>query len=467
MPGECRASTSLPWGKKDVDGRDKPGHDAEQMAQETKGVGGQTMTDDIEGRTLRKIERRLIYFCMLLFILNYVDRLNVGFAALQMNKDLSFGPTVYGIGAGIFFFGYFLFEIPSNLILERVGARFWLARIAITWGLISTAMAFIYDAKSFYIVRFLLGFAEAGLLPGVMLYFSYWFPMRERAKALALFMTATAISNVVGAPLSSWLLGFDGVFGLRGWQLMFVLEGIPSVLIGIAALFYLVDRPAQATWLSDEEKAWLDHELAAEAAAKEQASGHMTLWLGLTNPRVLLITLLCFFLVSGNFGVVFWMPQIIKALGDLTIMQVGLLTMIPYIAAVVAMVWWGRHSDRTGDRKWHLAIAAVVGAAGLAVSAIPGYPVLSFVALCVAAAGIWSMFGVFWAVPADFLSGTAAAGGFALINSFGTLGGFLGPFLVGFVRQHTGSFTGSLLVLAGFTLMAAVISATLPAKLAR
>jgi len=425
------------------------------------------MTDDIEGRTLRKIERRLIYFCMLLFILNYVDRLNVGFAALRMNQDLNFGPTVYGIGAGIFFFGYFFFEIPSNLILERVGARVWLARIAITWGVISAAMAFVYDVKSFYIVRFLLGFAEAGLLPGIMLYFSYWFPARERAKALSLFMTGTAISNIVGAPVSSWLLGLDGVLGLHGWQLMFVLEGVPSVLIGIVALFYLVDRPAQATWLAEDEKAWLHRELAAEAAAKERASGHMSLRLGLTNPRVLLITLLCFFLVSGNFGVVFWMPQIIKALGDLTVMQVGLLTMVPYAAAVVAMVWWGRHSDRTGDRKWHLAIAAVVGAAGLAVSAVPGHPVVSFVALCVAAAGIWSMFGVFWAVPADFLSGTAAAGGFALINSFGTLGGFLGPFLVGFVRQHTGSFTGSLLVLAGFTLMAAVISATLPRKMVR
>jgi ACS family tartrate transporter-like MFS transporter len=425
------------------------------------------MSDDIEARTLRKIERRLIYFCMLLFILNYVDRLNVGFAALQMNKALGFGPTVYGIGAGIFFFGYFFFEIPSNLILERVGARVWLARIAITWGVISAGMAFVHDVKSFYVVRFLLGFAEAGLLPGVMLYFSYWFPARERAKALALFMTGTAISNIVGAPISSWLIGLDGAFGLRGWQIMFVLEGIPSVLIGIAALFYLVDRPAQAPWLSEEEKGWLHGVLATEAAAKEQATGRMTLRLGLTNPRVLLITLLCFFLVSGNFGVVFWMPQIIKALGDLTIMQVGLLTMLPYIAAVVAMVWWGRHSDRTGDRKWHLAIAALVGAAGLAASAVLANPVLSFVALCVAAAGIWSMFGVFWALPADFLGGTAAAGGFALINSFGTLGGFLGPYLVGFVRERTGTFAASLLVLAGFVLMAAVISATLPRKLVR
>ena len=466
MPGECRASTSFFHVAKTWMAGTSPAMTRSKGHKKQTGRG-ETKTDDISARTLGKIERRLIYFCMLLFILNYVDRLNVSFAALQMNKDLGFGPTIYGIGAGIFFFGYFVFEIPSNLILERVGARIWLARIAITWGIISAAMAFVQGVTSFFVVRFLLGFAEAGLLPGVMLYFSYWFPMRERAKALALFMTATAISNIVGAPLSSWLLGFDGVLGLRGWQLMFALEGIPSVLIGIAALFYLVDRPEQATWLADDEKAWLHGELAAETAAKERASGHMTLRMGLTNPRVLLITLLCFFLVSGNFGVVFWMPQLIKALGDLTIMQVGLLTMIPYIAAVVAMVWWGRHSDRTGDRKWHLAIAAVVGAAGLAVSAIPGNPVVSFVALCVAAAGIWSMFGVFWAVPADFLSGTAAAGGFARINCFGTLGGFLGPYLVGFVRQHTGSFTGSLLVLAGFTLMAAVISATLPPKLVR
>ncbi len=422
------------------------------------------MDHDIEARTLRKIERRLIYFCMLLFILNYIDRINVGIAALQMNKDLGFSPTVYGAGAGIFFVGYFLFEVPSNLILERVGARLWLARIAITWGIISTAMAWVSSETSFYVVRFLLGLAEAGLLPGILFYFTYWFPTRERGKALALFMTGTAISNIIGAPLSTALLGLDGLLGLRGWQIMFVLEGIPSVIMGIAVLYYLTDRPAQAKWLSAEEKAWLQRVLAREAAAKEAISGRMTLRLGLTSPRVLLIALLCFFLVSGNFGVVFWMPQLIKALGNLSIMQVGVLTMIPYALAVVAMGWWGRHSDRSGDRKWHLAIAALVGSAGLAGSAVSPDPVLSFAALCVAAVGIWSMFGVFWALPADLLSDTAAAGGFALINSIGTLGGFSGPFLVGFVRERTGSFTASLLVLAAFVLGAALISATLPRK---
>lgn len=422
------------------------------------------MDQEIEKRTLRKIERRLIYFCMLLFILNYIDRINVGIAALQMNKDLGFGPTIYGAGAGIFFIGYFIFEIPSNLILERVGARIWLARIAITWGIISAASAWIYNETSFYIIRFLLGFAEAGLLPGIMLYFSYWFPQRERGKALALFMTGTAISNIIGAPLSAALLGLDGVFGFRGWQIMFVLEGIPSVIVGFAALYYLTDKPAQAKWLTAEEKTWLERVLAQEVAAKEAVSGRMTLRMGLTNPRILLIALLCFFLVSGNFGVVFWMPQIIKALGDLSIMQVGVLTTIPYIAAVIAMVWWGHHSDRTGDRKWHLAIAALVGSAGLAASAVSPNPLLSFVALCVAAVGIWSMFGVFWAMPADLLSSTAAAGGFALINSIGTLGGFSGPFLIGFVRERTGTFTASLLLLAGFVLIAALISALLPQR---
>jgi len=422
------------------------------------------MDQEIEKRTLRKIERRLIYFCMLLFILNYIDRINVGIAALQMNKDLGFGPTIYGAGAGIFFIGYFIFEIPSNLILERVGARIWLARIAITWGIISAASAWIYNETSFYIIRFLLGFAEAGLLPGIMLYFSYWFPQRERGKALALFMTGTAISNIIGAPLSAALLGLDGVFGFRGWQIMFVLEGIPSVIVGFAALYYLTDKPAQAKWLTAEEKTWLERVLAQEVAAKEAVSGRMTLRMGLTNPRILLIALLCFFLVSGNFGVVFWMPQIIKGLGDLSIMQVGVLTTIPYIAAVIAMVWWGHHSDRSGDRKWHLAIAALVGSAGLAASAVSPNPLLSFVALCVAAVGIWSMFGVFWAMPADLLSSTAAAGGFALINSIGTLGGFSGPFLIGFVRERTGTFTASLLLLAGFVLIAALISALLPQR---
>ncbi len=419
------------------------------------------MDTDIENRALGKIKRRLIPFCMLLFILNYIDRVNIGFAALQMNKDLGFGPTVYGLGAGIFFIGYFFFEVPSNLILEKIGARLWIARIAITWGIISIAMAWVHDAKSFYVVRFLLGVAEAGLLPGLLLYFSYWFPPRHRGRALALFMTATTISNIIGAPLSTSLLGLDGLFGLRGWQLMFLVEGLPSIIMGLAVLYYLTDRPDQATWLADDEKTWLTRVLSAERIEKEAVSGRMTLRLGLISPRVLLIALLCFFLVSGNFGVVFWLPQIIKGFGGLSNMQVGLLATVPYILAAFAMVWWGHRSDRTGDRKWHLATAALVGAAGLAGSALLTDPTASFVALCVAAVGIWSMFGVFWAVPADFLSGIAAAGGFALINSIGTLGGFAGPFLVGFVRERTGSFSASLLVLAALVLVSAVLAASL------
>ncbi len=425
------------------------------------------MKTEVQERTLRKVTYRLIPFCMLLFILNYIDRVNIGFAALQMNKELSFSPTVYGLGAGIFFIGYFFFEIPSNLILEKVGARLWIARIAITWGIISVAMAWVHNETTFYVMRFLLGVAEAGLLPGLLLYFSYWFPARQRARALALFMTATAISNIIGAPLSVSLLGLDGLWGLRGWQLMFIVEGVPSILMGFVVLYYLTNRPAEANWLSDDEKAWLDNVLSAERAAKEESSGRMTLKLAF-SPRVLLIALLCFFLVSGNFGVVFWLPQIIKSFGGLSNMQVGLLAAVPYILAAVAMVWWGYHSDRTGDRKWHLAIAALVGAAGLAGSALATEPAWSFAALCVAAIGIWSMFGVFWAIPADFLSGLAAAGGFALINSIGTLGGFAGPFLVGFVRERTGTFSASLLVLAAFVLVSALLAASLrtqPSKL--
>jgi ACS family tartrate transporter-like MFS transporter len=351
--------------------------------------------------------------------------------------------------------------VPSNLILEKVGARLWIAPIAITWGIVSIAMAWVYSEHSFYLVRFLLGVAEAGLLPGILLYFSYWFPARNRGRALALFMTATTISNIVGAPLSTSLLGLDGIFGFRGWQLMFLVEGVPSIIMGFVVLWYLTDKPDQATWLADDEKAWLIRTLAAERVAKEELSGRMTLRLGLISPRVLLIALLCFFLVSGNFGVVFWLPQIIKAFGGLSNMQVGLLSAVPYILAAFAMVWWGHHSDRTGDRKWHLAFAALVGAAGLAGSAMLTDPTVSFVALCVAAIGIWSMFGVFWAVPADFLSGIAAASGFALINSIGTLGGFAGPFLVGFVRERTGTFSASLLVLSGFVLVSALIAASL------
>ena len=415
---------------------------------------------DLGARTIAKVTRRLVPFTMLLFVLSYIDRANVGYAALQMNQDLGFSPTVYGLGAGIFFLGFFPFEIPSNLVLARVGARRWIARIMIVWGIVATAMALISGETSFYVMRFLLGAAEAGFLPGIIFYFGLWFPAEARAKALGLFMASTALSNIVGAPLAIGLLALDGWLGLRGWQLLFIFEGIPSIIVGFWVLSYMTDRPQEAGWLDNEERAWLTRKLAEESAAKA-ARTDTTLLRGLTDKRVLMITALCFCLVSGNFGVVFWLPQIIKSFGDLSTAQIGGLTALPYVLAMIAMVWWGRHSDHTRERKWHLTAAALLGSFGLAASAAASTPTLSFIALCFATIGLWSMFGVFWAVPSDFLSGTAAAGGFALINSFGTLGGFCGPFLVGFVRTQTGSFSASLLALAGFVFCAAILAALL------
>jgi ACS family tartrate transporter-like MFS transporter len=275
-----------------------------------------------------------------------------------------------------------------------------------------------------------------------------------------MFMAATAVSNIIGAPLSTSLLQLDGLFGFRGWQILFIVQGVPAILIGLWALRYLTDRPEKATWLSVEERVHLVRVLDAERAAKE-ATGGMSLWRGLTDRRVLMITALCFCLVSGNFGVVFWMPQIIKAFGGLSDLQVGMLTTLPYVLAVVAMIWWAHRSDRAGERRWHLALAALFGSLCLSASALASTPTLSFIALCGATVGIWSMFGVFWALPSDFLSGTAAAAGFALINSFGTLGGFVGPFLVGLVRAHTGSFSAALLLLAAFVMGAAILAALL------
>ncbi len=408
-------------------------------------------------RTLAKVAWRLIPFTMLLFVVNYLNRANIGFAALEMNKDLSFGPAIYGLGAGIFFIGYFCFEIPSNLILHRVGARRWIARIMVTWGLVAAAMAWVEGPKSFYAMRFLLGLAEAGFFPGILLYFSYWFPVRERGRVIGTFMTATAIANIVSPPLSFALMNLDGWFGLHGWQVMFLLEGVPAVLLGFVVLFFLTDRPEDATWLGREERDWLVSTMASEHAAIGAKGGHTTRH-GLTDLRVLHIAVLGFCFVSGMFSVIFWLPQIVKSFGQQSNLQVGFLTALPYLLAVFAMVYWGRHSDRTQDRKWHLAAAAVVASGGLAGSALAGTPILSFIGLCVGTVGLFSMFGVFWALPAEILTGSAAAAGFALINSISTLGGFCGPYLFGFVRERTQSFTASLLVLAGFIFASAVLA---------
>ncbi len=412
----------------------------------------------IEQRTMRKVTWRLIPFLFLLFIVNYLDRVNVGFAALKMNADLGFSAASYGFGAGVFFVGYFLFEVPSNLILERVGARFWITRITVTWGIVSTAMALVDGPTTFYVLRFLLGVAEAGFLPGIILYLTYWFPSEYRGRAIAMFMTSTAIAIVIGAPISGALLSLDGVWGLRGWQWMFILEGSPSIVLGIATFFYLADKPEEARWLAPDEKAWIESKLDAELGRNQK---HASFLAAVCDIRVLSITAICFCLLTSVWGVLLWLPQVIRGLGNLTAFQVGILTAIPYVFAALVMVIWARRSDRMQERKWHYIVAALVGVIGLLASAHAPSSAWAFIAICVTATGIWSTFGVFWTIPTNFLSGTAAAGGIAFVNSFGNLGGFTGPFLVGWVRDSTQSFSTSLTVLAGVLFLSCIIAATL------
>jgi MFS transporter, ACS family, tartrate transporter len=406
---------------------------------------------------LQKVMRRLLPFLMLLLLFNLLDRTNISFAALEMNPEFGFTPSVYGLAAGIFFIGYFLFEVPSNLLLVRVGARPWLARIMVSWGLVVIAMALIRGATSFYALRFLLGLAEAGLLPGVLLYLSRWVPRQRLALAFSILMATTALANVLAGPIATWLLQLDGLAGLRGWRLLFVAEGIPTVLIGIAVAFYLPERPADAGWLTTDEQAALATTIAAEDTAKRE-HGVTALRQGFLDRRVLLATLLCFLFVCCNFGTVFWLPQIIKSMSSATTTQLGFLTSIPYLLGGIATIVWGRHSDRSGERKWHLVAGALLGAAGYAWAASAGSATGSFLGLCLATLGIWSMFGVFWAYAGDLLGGAAAAGGIALINSSSALGGFVAPLLMGVVRERTHSFTGALLLLAALALLAAFTS---------
>jgi sugar phosphate permease len=392
--------------------------------------------------------------------LNHIDRSNISYAALQMNQDLGFTPSVYGFAAGVFFFGYVIFEVPSNLILARVGARHWIARIMLTWGVIATAMAWINSAETFYVLRFLLGVAEAGFLPGMFYYYSLWFPASVRGKAISFLMMTSPITNIIAAPLSTSLFALDGFFGLRGWQFIFIIEGVPAILVALIVLRYLTNNPSEAKWLSNTEKDWLRNTLADERKNKE-ISGATTLKQGFFDRRVLLITAVGFFLVCTNFGIAFWLPQIIKAFGGLTNMQIGELTALPYVFGVICMMLWGRHSDSSGDRKWHLVISSTVTAVACVIAALSTAPILSFIGLCIAIAGILSVSGVFWALPSDFLADRAAAGGFAFINSFGLIGGFVGPYVVGLVRDRTHSFSGSLLAVAGFAVVTALLSALL------
>jgi len=393
---------------------------------------------------------------------NYLDRFNISFAALEMKADLGLGDAVYGLGAGMFFAGYVTFEIPSNLILQRLGARRWIARIMTTWGALSCAMLFVRAPVSFYWVRFLLGVAEAGFLPGMIFYLTHWIPARDRARVFALFLTSTALAGVVGGPISAALLQLRGVGGLAGWQWLFLVEGLPAVVLGVTTYFFLPDHPAEARWLSTAERAWLEEVLEEERAAL-QRTHPLTLWQALTHGRVWRLALLYFSTIISFYGVAFWLPQIVQSFSGLGNAATSLLSALPYLAAAVGMVIVARHSDRTGERRRHVAGAAFAAAAGLIAGAVvQRQPVLAFLALCLAATGIWSTLGPFWSLPTAFLSGTAAAGGIALINSVGNVGGFVGPTVMGFLKARTQAFGSGLFVLAASLVVAGVLALSLP-----
>ncbi len=417
---------------------------------------GERVTD-IEKTTMRRVTWRLLPFLLLLYIISWLDRVNVGFAKLQMNSDLGFSETIYGIGAGIFFIGYGLCEVPSNLLLVRFGARVWIARIMITWGLISAGMMFVEGVWSFYIMRFLLGVAEAGFLPGIIYYLSQWFPRAHRAKAVSWFMIGIPLSVVFGGPLSGWLLGFDGVGGLHGWQWMFLVEGLPAVFLGFAVLFFLTEKPADAHWLTAEQRDWLNARIDAEHVEAHTKHG-VNLRAALLHPTVWLLAIVMFCCQTGSYGLTFWVPTIVKGLSGYTEFEVGLFSAIPYVAAAIGMVLVGRSSDRTGERFMHIAVPSVFGAIGFIATGFLLSPGLAMLALAVAAVGDYSTRGPFWALPGRFLTGSAAAAGIALINSMGALGGFVGPSAVGYLRDVTHSFVAPLFLLAGILLAGAALT---------
>lgn len=394
---------------------------------------------------------RLVPFMVLLYVVAYLDRVNVGFAALTMNTDLGLTAAMYGFGAGIFFFGYFLFEVPSNVIMEKVGARLWICRIMLTWGVLSMATAFVTGPWSFYVVRFLLGLAEAGFFPGMVLYLTYWYPSAWRARLISLFLAAVPLANVIGGPLSLDILGrMHGLLALHGWQWLFLVEGLPSVALGVMVLWWMPNGPRDAKWLSDDERCTIETALAAEPAAQ-----HTRLMPMFLDPRVWLLAIPDFGIVLGLYGVNLWLPQIVSGMGFGW--WTGFIVAAPYLVAVFVMVLWGRSSDARHERVWHISSAALLGAAGLVGAMVFTSPLAVLLSLGVAICGTYAALAVFWTLPPSFLGGTAAAGGIALINSISNLGGFFGPAIMGSLKDLTGNYTAGLGVLAGGMIVAAVL----------
>jgi MFS family permease len=478
----------------------------------------------IENSAMRKIYLRLLPFAVLSYILAYIDRINVSFAGLTMRGDLKLSATDFGFALGTFFLGYFLFEVPSNVIMEKIGARIWIARIMITWGMCAGLMAFVYDTTSFSIVRFLLGVAEAGFFPGMLLYFTYWFPRKHHARIVSGFLVGLPIAVALGAPISTGLLSLDGLFGLKGWQIMYIVEAIPTIVIGFLTLLVLTDRPEQATFLTAEEKAWIAAKIASERPPSEDKKfgfgrvlvltlmyvmitvaslgllyytpqittwlnayfggvppvvivlipyifgtigllvwgriADRNLWKAMINAKVLLLAVNYFGIVTASLGMLYFIPQIIKSLGNFSNMEVGWLTMIPYICGGIGMVVWGRVSDRMNERRWNLLAACVLSTGGLVLAGYTMGTWWALVGMSLAAIGFYGSKGPFFAMPPMFLSGTALAGaGFAWINSIGNLGGTVGPYYVGYMKDLTGNFAGGLYGLALLSLIAAIVCA--------
>ena len=414
------------------------------------------MESKFEAQVIRKVTMRIVPFIMLLYFVNFLDRVNAGFAALSMNKAIGLTPEMFGFGGGLFAVGYFFFEVPSNLILMKVGARVWITRVMVTWGLVSVAFAFVSGPTSFYVLRLLLGIAEAGFFPGVILYLGLWFPARQRAAATALFMAAAPISGVIGSPISGLLMELPHFAGLSNWQWLFIAEGLPSVILGLLVLVVLADGPEKAAWLSPDERDWLVKRLELERAETHRNPTHVGNTLrALADPRVLILALIYMGLSTGSYTMALWGPMLIKQYGFPSL-EVGILNGIPNVFAVIGMIAWARHSDRTTERTWHVVITCLVACAGMILGATLPTILGIVVALILVNTGTGSAKPPLWAMPSMFLSGSAAAAGLAAINAIGGLGSAIGPVTIGWFKSHTGSYEGGLYVLAGLLVISAV-----------
>jgi len=426
------------------------------------------MTADSETLTLTRVAFRFIPFLGICYFINYLDRVNVGFAKLTMDADLGLSDTAFGFGAGIFFLAYFLFEVPSNVIMDRVGARIWIARIMLSWGVVSGAMAFIPQIAArtglspehtFYGLRFLLGLAEAGFFPGIIFFLTLWFPAAYRARIVGYFMAAIPLSSAIGSPVSAALLGLHGSLGLAGWQWLFIMEALPSILLAFVVYFYLTDRPADATWLSDDERGWLQSRLAAEDARRIHVSPG-SIFASLTDYRVLALALVYFGNVACLYGVAFWLPSIVKGFG-VSIAATGWISAIPYIVGFFGMIWWGLRSDKHGERTWHLAGALLIAALGVGVSGFLADPVAKMIALTIGALGVYSALPILWTLPTAFLAGATVAPGIAAINAIGNLSGYFGPFVMGWIKDLTGDFKWGLVTIALCAVVALILTLAL------